>query len=135
LDKEWYGINIQDVVEVKECPRIFNIPHTPDYIAGVINLKGGILSVIDMGKLLGLSSTSSDDQKKHIVVIERHNVKVGIIVDKAAEVVSIPESAIKSLLSTADGAKRLTVGEAQLDGEVLAILDLDALMGEDEDKY
>jgi purine-binding chemotaxis protein CheW len=127
LEDEWYGINIVDVVEVKICPKIFRIPHTPDYVIGVVNLRGEILSVIDIRKLLGLSTTLSDDQK-HIVVVERDSVKVGIRVDRAADVVSIPNSDVKSSLSTADGSKGFTAGEIQLDGAVLAILNLDALI-------
>ena len=113
LNEEWYGVDIENVVEVRECPRIFNIPHTPDYVVGVVNLRGEILSVIDIRKLLGLPTTPSDDQK-HIVVVERNHVRVGIMVDRASGVVSIPDSAIKSSLSTAGSAEGLIVGEAQL---------------------
>lgn len=131
LNKEWYGINIENVREVRKCPKVFSIPHTSDYVVGVVNLRGEILAVVDIRKLLNLSAPSPDTGK-YIVVVERDNVKVGIMVDKASDVVSVPDSAIKPKLSSADGSGSLIMGEAQLDGEVLSILNLDALMEEPE---
>jgi purine-binding chemotaxis protein CheW len=116
LDEGWYGISIADVVEVINCPRIFNIPNTPDHVIGVVNLRGEILATIDIRRLLGLSTQPSELQK-HIVVIERDNIRVGIMVDRAADVVSILESAIAPPLSS--GVKSLILGEARLDGETL----------------
>jgi purine-binding chemotaxis protein CheW len=122
LDEEWYGIDIADVVEVRECPRIFKIPHTPDYVVGVANLSGEILTIIDIRKLLELSTTPSGDYK-HIVVVERDNVKVGILVDRASDVVSILDSDVKPSLSAADKARSLVAGEALLDGKLLLSID------------
>ncbi len=131
LDDEWYGINIADVAEVIKCPEIFGIPHTPDYIVGVVNLRGEVLAVMDIKKLLGLPAALSEDQK-HIVVVERDNVKIGLKVDKAAGLISVPNSDIKPLLSTGDKAKGFIAGEIQLNEEVLAILNLDALTEEEQ---
>lgn len=131
LDNEWYGVNIEDVVEVIKNPRIFNIPHTPDYVVGVINLKGEVLPIVDIRRLLGFKS--SPVPYEHIVVIERNSIQVGIMVDRAADVVSISESEVKPPLSTrakAGGTRSLIAGEAQLGGEVLAIIDLEALVEE-----
>ena len=127
LDGECYGLSIEDVVEVIGCPKVFNIPHTPDYILGVINLRGEILAIIDIRKLLGRSVTPSNDQK-HIVVVERGNVRIGILVNTANDVVRISHSAIKPSLSTADKAGGLITGEVSMQGEVLAILDSGVLM-------
>jgi purine-binding chemotaxis protein CheW len=132
LNKEWYGINIENVTEVRKCPKVFSIPHTPDYVMGVVNLRGEILAVVDIRKLLNLSNPSLDTGK-YIVVVERDNVRVGIMVDKASDVVSVPDSAIESTLSSADRSGSFIMGEAQLDGEVLSVLDLGALMEEPED--
>jgi len=114
LGQEWYGIGIENVVEVRECPRIFNIPHTPDHVLGVVNLKGEILSIIDIRRLLGLSTSRSAD-REHIIVVERNNMRVGIMADRASGVVSVPDSDIKSELSMIDSSRsRLIAGEAQL---------------------
>jgi len=127
LDKERYGIDIENVTEVIRCPRIFNIPCTPDHIVGVINLRGEILTIIDVRKLLGLTAPEPSDQK-YAVVVERHGIKIGIIVDKASELVSIPDSAIEPSLSDSDNTAHLIAGEVQLGGEVLAILNIDQLL-------
>lgn len=144
LNEEWYGLDIVDVVEVIRYPKVFRIPHTPDYIVGVVNLRGEILSIVDIRKLLRLSAnapanaTTKSSEQKHIVVVERNNVKIGILVDRAYDVVSIPDSDIKPPLSSAgtdaavyaDRARNFIVGEAQLRGDVLAILNLGALIEE-----
>jgi chemotaxis signal transduction protein len=127
LDEEWYGIAIENVVEVRQCPRIFSIPHTPDYVVGVVNLRGEILSIIDIRGLLGLPTKEGTARREegrekkgapsYIVVVERNDVRVGIIVDRASDVVSIPDSDVKPPLSTATAdasARGLVAGEAQL---------------------
>ena len=142
LDDEWYGVNIEDVVEVIKNPRIFNIPHTPDYVVGVINLKGEVLPIVDIRRLLGLPVTSKAlpqaSPSEHIVMVERNSIQVGIMVDRAADVVSISESEVKPPLSArakAGGTRSLIAGEVRLPaerygGEVLAIIDLEALVEE-----
>ena len=131
LDEEWYGVNIVDTVEVIKCPDVFNIPYTPDYIMGVANLRGEILAIIDIRKLLG-TPVSTTSAEKHIIVVERKDMKVGIMVDRAVDVVSVPSSDVKPALSKADGARRLITGEVQLNGDVLAILDLSVLIDEED---
>ena len=130
LDDDWYGMSIEDVVGVIKCEQVFSIPHTPDYVTGVISVKGEILAIIDMVKLLGLSGERSalPNDQRHIVVVERDNVKVGVMVDKVSGIISIPDLAIEPVLSTADGERRLIAGGVRSDGEVLAILDLGKLI-------
>ena len=127
LDKDWYGISIENVVEVIKCPKIFNVPYTPDYVVGVINLRGEILAVIEIKRILGLPATDSDN-KKFVVVIERGKTRFGILVDRASDVVSIPNSTLESPLSDDDSADNLIAGEAQLQGALLAILNPDKLL-------
>lgn len=127
LDQEWYGVSIENVVEVIKYPKIFRIPHTPDYIVGVVNLRGEILAIVNIKKLMELPVNGSSD-KKHIVVIERNRLRVGIAVDRASGIISIPVSIIKPCMSTTD--RGIILGEVQLQGEVLAVLDLNGLLEE-----
>ena len=127
LGKEWYGINAKDVAEVIRCPRIFNIPHTPDHIIGVVNLGGEILTIIDIRRLLELPAAESSNGR-YVVVIERQDVRVGIIADRVSDLVNMPDPAAGSSLLDIDSTASLIAGEAQLGEEVLAILNLDKLL-------
>jgi purine-binding chemotaxis protein CheW len=131
IDAEWYGIDITDIVEVIKRPKIFNIPHTPDYVVGVINLRGDILAIVDIRKVLELPSADIENQK-HIVVVEKEDTQVGILVDNATDVVSIPVSDIKPLLPDASKESSLTIGEVQVNGEVITALNLDDLIKSEE---
>lgn len=127
LDKEWYGINAKDVTEVIRCPKIFSIPHTPNHIMGMIDLRGEILTVIDIRKLLGLP-TNESSHRRYVVVVEQQGVKVGIIADRVSDLVSVPGLAAGPSLSDIDNTASLIAGEVHFGEVVLAILNLDKLI-------
>jgi purine-binding chemotaxis protein CheW len=133
LNKEWYGVAIEDVAEVVRCPEIFSVPHTPDHIAGVVNLRGEILTIVDVRKLLELPDAHPDD-RKYLVVIDQRDIRVGILVDKASDLIGIPDSAIEPSLSASDSMANLVAGKVQLTEEVLAILNLDRLLEASEEQ-
>ena len=133
LNKEWYGVAIEDVAEVVRCPEIFSIPHTPDHIAGVVNLRGEILTIVDIRKLLELPDAHQEG-RKYLVVIDQRGIRIGILVDKASDLINIPDSAIEPSLSASDSMANLVAGKVQLTEEVLAILSLDRLLEASEEQ-
>ena len=121
LNKEWYGINAEDVAEVIRCPRIFNIPHTPDHVMGVVNMRGEILTIIDIRRLLELPVVEHS-HSRYVVVVEPQDVKVGIIADRVSDLVEVPNT----WDSGSTGSP--IAGEARVGKEVLAIINLDKLL-------
>lgn len=127
LDNEWYGIGAINVKEVVKCPSIFGIPHTPDHIIGVANLRGEVLAIVDIRSLLGLP-TDQTKAWEYVVVAERRAIRVGIVADEVSDLISIPTSAIKPSISNSDGPSGLVEGETQLGEDVLVILNMEELL-------
>ena len=88
LGKEEFGVNINEVKEIIRIEQITKIPNTEQYIKGVINLRGGIIVVIDLAMKLGFP-TKEVDKNTRILVVEVGNNTVGMIVDSATEVMRL----------------------------------------------
>ena len=86
LEEERYGINVMQVQEVLRMTEIAPVPGAPDYVLGIINLRGNVVTVMDTRKRFGLMPTEPDDATR-IVIIEADEQVVGILVDSVAEVI------------------------------------------------
>ena len=86
LENESYGINVMQVQEVLRYTEIAPVPGAPNYVLGIINLRGNVVTVIDTRQRFGLPTADTTDQTR-IVIIEAENQVVGILVDAVAEVV------------------------------------------------
>ncbi len=87
LEREEYGIEILKVREIIGTMTITPVPRTPDFMRGVINLRGTIIPVVDLR--LKLDMESSDIGDSCIIVVEAQGVQMGIVVDKVSEVLDI----------------------------------------------
>jgi purine-binding chemotaxis protein CheW len=94
LTKEEFGVNINEVKEIIRMEQITKIPNTAQYVKGVINLRGGIVVIIDLAMKLGLP-TKETDKNTRILVVEIENSTIGMIVDSATEVLRISEDQIE----------------------------------------
>ncbi|MBN2368012.1 chemotaxis protein CheW [Candidatus Woesearchaeota archaeon] len=94
LGDEEFGVNISEVREIIRMEEITKIPNTSPYIKGVINLRGGIIVVIDLAMKIGLKSKSADNNTR-IIVIEVDESTVGMIVDSATEVIRLNSDQIQ----------------------------------------
>ncbi|MFW6230992.1 MAG: chemotaxis protein CheW [Nanoarchaeota archaeon] len=94
LANEEFGVNITDVKEIIRMDSITQIPNTASYVKGVINLRGGIIVVIDLAKKLGLPEKDTDSNTR-IIVLEIADNTVGMIVDSATEVLRLRSDEIK----------------------------------------
>src|SRR5688572_31078082 len=91
LGAEWYGIPIARVREVVRVGQIAFLPSAPPHVAGIINLRGSIVSVTDPKRLFGLSQVPVNDQHR-IVVIETDTAETGLLVDEVGEVLVVLSS-------------------------------------------
>ncbi len=87
LGEEQYGIPVERVREVVNAERITRVPGTPFYVRGVVNLRGRVVPVIDLRQRLGLKS--APPERARIMVVEDGSAVVGMLVDRASEVVRI----------------------------------------------
>jgi purine-binding chemotaxis protein CheW len=132
---EWYGIEIHAVESIIPMQPITPVPHAPAYLAGLTNLRGEILPVIDLGKRLGLPQAaqpvSADRQaaQKRIIVVNSAQGKLGMIVDDVMQVLRVPEDGIDSLPALALGLeKAFVLGLARVDQRLVILLNLDEVL-------
>src|SRR3990170_7687957 len=84
LDNETYGVNVMQVQEVLRMTEIAPVPGAPDYVLGIINLRGNVVTVIDTRKRFGLELREVDDATR-IVITEIEQQVIGMLVDAVAE--------------------------------------------------
>jgi purine-binding chemotaxis protein CheW len=132
LENEKYGINVMQVQEVLRVTEIAPVPGAPDYVLGIINLRGNVVTVIDTRKRFGLMPKDMDDSTR-IVIIEADEQVVGILVDSVAEVVDLHASEMETApnVGTEESAKFIQ-GVASHDSELLILVDLNKLLTDEE---
>ncbi|MBL4629639.1 MAG: chemotaxis protein CheW [Paraglaciecola sp.] len=132
LGEETYGINVMQVQEVLRHTEIAPVPGAPDYVLGIINLRGNVVTVIDTRSRFGLPSSDISDNTR-IVIIESDDQVVGILVDSVAEVVYLRSSEVDSApnVGTEESAKFIQ-GVSNRDGQLLILVDLNKLLNDEE---
>ena len=132
LGEETYGINVMQVQEVLRYTEIAPVPGAPDYVLGIINLRGNVVTVIDTRARFGLHSAEVTDNSR-IVIIEAEKQVIGILVDSVAEVVYLRSSEIDSApnIGTEESAKFIQ-GVSNREGELLILVDLNKLLNDEE---
>lgn len=132
LQEETYGINVMQVQEVLRYTDIAPVPGSPDYVLGIINLRGNVVTVIDTRSRFGLSSADVTDNTR-IVIIEAERQVIGILVDSVAEVVYLKQSEIDTAPNVGtDESAKFIQGVSNRDGELLILVDLNKLLSDDE---
>jgi len=132
LDEEIYGINVMLVQEVLRVTDIAPVPGAPNYVIGIINLRGNVVTVIDTRMRFGLPPREFDDTTR-IVIIETENQTVGIVVDSVSEVVDIYSNEIETAPNVGnDETARYIEGVVSRGEELLILVDLNKLLTDDE---
>ena len=132
LEEETYGINVMQVREVLRYTEIAPVPGAPDYVLGIINLRGNVVTVIDTRARFGLVQGEITDNTR-IIVIESERQVIGILVDSVAEVVYLRSSEIDTTPSVGtDESAKFIQGVSNRDGKLLILVDLNKLLTDDE---
>ncbi|MHB1239687.1 MAG: chemotaxis protein CheW [Gammaproteobacteria bacterium] len=133
LGQETYGIQVMQVQEVLRYTEIAPVPGAPDYVLGIINLRGNVVTVVDTRKRFGLPTREVDDATRIVIIEGVGGQVVGILVDRVSEVVDLPTSEVEAApnVGTDEGAQFIQ-GVASRDGELLILVDLNKLLTEEE---
>ncbi|MBW3696392.1 MULTISPECIES: chemotaxis protein CheW [Vibrio] len=132
LEEETYGINVMQVREVLRYSEIAPVPGAPDYVLGIINLRGNVVTVIDTRSRFGLMQGEITDNTR-IIVIESERQVIGILVDSVAEVVYLRSSEIDTTPSVGtDESAKFIQGVSNRDGKLLILVDLNKLLSDEE---
>ena len=133
LGREEYGVSILQVQEIKRMTDITRVPHTPDYITGVINLRGSVLPVVDLKKRLDLPAQTHTDHTR-IIIVKIDEIIVGMVVDAVSEVLAIDQENIESPDAVVGGvAANFISGVGKLDNRLLILLNLEMIIGIGQD--
>jgi purine-binding chemotaxis protein CheW len=129
LGREEYGVSILRVQEIKRMIDITRVPQTPDYIKGVINLRGSVLPVIDLKKRLNLPQQEDTDDTR-IIIVKIDEIIVGMIVDAVSEVMAISQENIEDPEAVVGGvAADYLSGVGKQENRLLILLNLEAIIG------
>jgi len=129
---EEFGVDILKVQEIIRMLDITRVPKAPDFVEGVINLRGKVIPIIDLRKRFGLAS-KGHDKNTRIIVIDINDMIVGYIVDSVSEVLRIPADTVEPPPPVVAGLDSEYIsGVGKLDDRLLIFLDLDRLLSQEE---
>jgi purine-binding chemotaxis protein CheW len=128
IGKEIFGVPINLVHEIVRVPEITAVPDAPDYIEGVINLRGKIVSVIDLRKRFGEKQITSH-KKNRILVAEFEGKMVGLVVDAASEVLKLAEDQIAPPPNVfEEGELNYVTGVGKLSDRLIILIELKKIL-------
>jgi len=128
IGRETFGLPIGIVREIVRVPEITSVPNAPEYIEGVINLRGRIIPVVDLRKRFGQEATTLN-KKSRIVVVELNGRSVGLIVNSASEVLRLPPSEIEQPNTVfQEGELDYITGVGKIQGRLVILLDLNRIL-------
>ncbi|OBQ55713.1 chemotaxis protein CheW [Halodesulfovibrio spirochaetisodalis] len=132
IGEEEFGVDILKVQEIIRTMEITKVPKAPNFVEGVINLRGKVIPIIDLRRRFGLSSKEHDKHTR-IIVIEINNMIVGFVVDSVSEVLRIPASTVEPPPAVVAGMESEYIsGVGKLQDRLLILLDLDRLLSNDD---
>lgn len=128
IGKEYFGVDIASVQEIVRVPEITQVPETPFFVEGVINLRGRIVPVIDLRKRLRLG-TAEKKRSNRVLIIEQNKRTVGLIVDSASEVLKLSSESIElpPEMITGVGVEYIT-GVGKLGEQIIILLELTKIL-------
>ncbi len=131
LGDETYAIDVMQVREVLRVSEVSPVPGAPEHVLGIINLRGNVVTVIDVRTRMGLATRVPDDLSR-ILVIEGTGQVLGMLVDSVAEVIELAESDIEPPPGVGgDGQSRYLRGVANHGGGLTIVVDLNRLLGQE----
>ncbi|HID11269.1 MAG TPA: chemotaxis protein CheW [Candidatus Latescibacteria bacterium] len=132
LEGEEFGVPIQSVREIIRMQNVTRVPHAPEFVEGVINLRGQVVPIVDLRKRLGMPPKESD-RLTRIIIVEPDGELAGFIVDSVTEVLRLrgdqieppPEMAVRV-------EQRYITAVGKLDDRLLILLDLQQILSPEE---
>ncbi|WP_031388746.1 chemotaxis protein CheW [Desulfonatronum thiodismutans] len=132
IGDEEFGVEILKVQEIIRMMGITRVPKAPDFVEGVINLRGKVIPIIDLRKRFGMAS-QDHDKNTRIIVLEINAVIIGFVVDSVSEVLRIPANTVEPPPAIISGIESEYIrGVGKLADRLLILLDMDSLLSKGE---
>lgn len=105
LGRERYGLEVQYIFDIRLEENITRVPRTPEWVAGVVNLRGQILSVVDLQRYLGLPATEKGPAAgpRHLLLVQTQQMELALLVDEVISILNLPASHIQEATSVVRG--------------------------------
>ncbi len=124
------GINILNIQEINKHFEITKVPQSSDYVVGILNLRGKIVTIIDLGKKLELSNKRNEKDKRNIIV-NSNDEHIGLLVDSISDVVNSEKDQFEPSPSNLNGIKgKYFSGVLKTENSLIGILDIDEVLKE-----
>lgn len=128
IGDEEFGVDILSVQEINRMSQVTKVPNTPDFIEGVINLRGRIIPVLDLRVKLGMARKEHGKDTR-IVVVELKGQTIGFIVDEVSEVLRIPKEITEAPPDMIGGVNSDYITSiGKLEDRLLIMLDLEKIL-------
>ena len=117
------GMNILQIKEINKTMQLTPVPQAPDYVMGVLNLRGQIVTIIDLAKKLGLGETRIDEKTRNIIV-NTHDGSAGVLVTKISDVVAAEREIMEKPPSNMQGIQgKYFSGVFKTENQLIGVLD------------
>jgi len=133
---EKFGVDILMVQEILRSAEVTSVPNSPEFVEGVLNLRGNIVPVIDLRKRLNLYDEETSQKKSWVLILNIDNRVVGFIVDHVTEVLKIEEDSIETApdIIVAGLESQYIQGVCKINDGLIIILDFDLVLFNEEQK-
>lgn len=132
IGDEEFGVDILKVQEINRMVEVTRVPNAPEYVDGVINLRGKVIPIIDLRRRFGMPRKEKDKNTR-IIVVELTGKVLGFVVDAVSEVLRIPNSVTEPPPSIIAGIKaEYITAIGKLENRLLILLDLERVLSVDE---
>ena len=131
IGKEEYGIEILKVQEILKLPAVTPLPKSADYIMGVIDLRGKVIPIIDLGVRFGISEKG--EKNKRAIVVDIKDKRIGLAIDQVSHVIKLEHKDIEPPPPIVKGISgKFIVGIGKVENKFVIILDIDQIFSSEE---
>ena len=128
LNDETFSFNLLNIKEIIEKPIIIDVPQSEDYIAGMINLRGDVITIFNLKTKIGIEPDSVPEDSM-VIIVEYQNYRMGVLVDKVQEVKSIDLSGIEDVPTEIAGVSAdYLAGVGRIGDKPVLILNIDKIV-------
>jgi|DewCreStandDraft_4_1066084.scaffolds.fasta_scaffold06077_3 purine-binding chemotaxis protein CheW len=132
LKDEEFAFDIMKVVEIIKLKEITNVPTAPDFIEGVINLRGKIIPIIDLRKRFNVE-IEERDKKYRIIILELGKQNIGIVVDEVTKVITVSDDQLLPVPQTVNQAGGKYIESIiKIEDRIIVLLDIEKIFSETE---
>lgn len=132
LSKELYCLNLKNVREITKMKnfKVTKVPCVPDFISGIINLRGDFITLVDIKKFLNIPKSTATEKTK-IIVIRTENIQIGLIVDDVFGIQNFTEGKLNHNIQSKYDKHKFTSAEIMFEDRVMCVFDLKKFLEEE----